>query len=253
MHALIVLAHPEAKSFNAQLKDVAAATLESQGWTVAVSDLYAQGFDPAEGPDHFPAPKRPEWFGAQTEQRHAADTGATPRDVQAEIDKLERADFVLFQYPIWWFSMPAMLKGWIDRVFTFGGVYTGKNRYENGRFLGKRAMVSVTAGAPATTYAHDGRSGELGLLLWPMHKSLVYVGYSVLPPYLSAGIQDGIKYDGAADELARIEGYKAGLAERLRSLDDAQPLKFNKMADFDATGRLKPESEGFSPFIRKTP
>lgn len=253
MHALIVLAHPEPRSFNAQLKDIAAETLAAQGYSVAVSDLYAQGFDPVEGPRHFTQRKKPDWFGAQTEQRHAAETGATGPDIAAEIAKLEQADFVLFQYPIWWFSMPAMLKGWIDRVFTFGGVYTGTNRYENGRFLGKRAMVSVTAGAPGPTYEHNGRSGELSLLLWPMHKSLVYVGYQVLPPFLSAGIQDGIKYDGASDEKARIEAYKAGLADRLRALDRATPLKFNKMADFDASGRLKPESEGYSPFIRTAP
>lgn len=253
MHALIVLAHPEPRSFNAQLKDVAAATLGAMGWSVEVSDLCAQGFDPVEAPRHFPQRKRPEWFGVQTEQRHAAETGATGPDVAAEIAKLERADFVLFQYPIWWFSMPAILKGWIDRVFTFGGVYTGKNRYENGKFLGRRAMLSVTAGAPETTYDYNGRSGELSLLLWPMHKSLVYVGYDVLPPHLSAGIQDGIKYDGQGDEQQRIEAYKASLAERLRHLDGDQPLKFNKMADFDQSGRLNPGAEGYSPFIRVAP
>lgn len=250
MHALIVLAHPEPRSFNAQMKDVAAATLGAMGWSVEVSDLYAQGFDPAEGPRHFPQRKRPEWFGAQTEQRHAHDQGAVSPDVAAEIAKLERADFVLFQYPIWWFSMPAMMKGWIDRVFTFGGVYTGKIRYENGRFLGKKAMLSVTAGAPETTYDHNGRSGDLNLLLWPMHKSLVYVGFQVLAPHLSAGIQDGIKYDGASEEQKRIAAFKASLADRLRGLDQATPLKFNKMADFDQTGRLSPGAEGYSPFIR---
>jgi len=253
MHALIVLAHPEPRSFNAQLKDVAARTFAGMGWGVEVSDLYAQGFDPAEGPRHFTRRKRPEWFGAQTEQRHAAEEGATDPAVAAEIARLERADFVLFQYPIWWFSMPAMLKGWIDRVFAFGPVYTGKMRYENGKFRGKRAMVSVTAGAPAPSYDYNGRSGELSLLLWPMHKSLVYVGFEVLPPHLSAGIQDGIKYDGAADEQRRIDAYKAGLEARLRALDGAEPLKFNTMADFDASGRLLPGAPGYSPFIRPAP
>jgi NAD(P)H dehydrogenase (quinone) len=253
MHALIVFAHPEPRSFNAQLKDVAAATLAGQGCQVEVSDLYAMGFDPAEGPRHFANRARPERFGAQTEQRHAHETGATGPDVAGEIAKLERADFVLFQYPIWWFGMPAMLKGWIDRVFAFGGVYTAKMRYENGKFRGKRAMLSVTAGAPETTYRHNGRSGDLDLLLWPMHKSLVYVGFSVLPPFLSSGIQDGIKYDSADDERRRVAAYQEGLAERLRHLDRQAPLPFNTMADFDETGRLKPGAPGFSPFIRVAP
>jgi len=75
----------------------------------------------------------------------------------------------------------------------------------------------------------------------------------VLPPYLSPGIQDGIKYDGREDEIARIEACKAGLADRLRTLDALTPLRFNKMADFDASGRLKPDSQGYSPFIRTRP
>lgn len=253
MHALIVLAHPEPLSFNAQMKDVAAAALEARGHTVEVSDLYAQDFHPAEGPRHFAPRARPERFGAQTEQRHAHEQGTTSAEVRREIARLERADFVLFQYPIWWFGLPAMLKGWVDRVFTFGGVYTGRQRYENGKFLGKRAMLSVTAGAPETTYRHNGRSGELELLLWPMHKSLVYVGFQVLPPFLSGGIQDGIKYDRPEDEARRVEAYKNGLAERLRRLDEAQPLPFNMMADFDESGRLKPGARGYSPFIRVAP
>ncbi|MCC7048201.1 MAG: NAD(P)H-dependent oxidoreductase [Alphaproteobacteria bacterium] len=253
MHALIVLAHPEPHSFNAQLKDTAVETLKAQGHTVEVSDLYAQGFDPAEGPRHFARRARSERFGAQTEQRHAHETGTTGADVAAEIAKLGRADFVLFQYPIWWFGMPAMLKGWIDRVFTFGGIYTAKQRYENGKFLGKRAMLSVTAGAPEPSYNYNGRSGELALLLWPMHKSLVYVGYQVLPPFLSAGIQDGIKYDRPVDERQRVDAYKKGLADRLGRLDEQMPLPFNMLADFDDSGRLKPGAPAYSPFIRAEP
>jgi NAD(P)H dehydrogenase (quinone) len=253
MHALIVLAHPEPRSFNAQMKDVAVETLRAQGHTVEVSDLYAQDFHPAEGPRHFSRRARPERFGAQTEQRHAHEQGATAGEVAAEIARLERADFVLFQYPIWWFGLPAMLKGWVDRVFTFGGVYTAKQRYETGKFLGKRAMLSVTAGAPEPSYRYNGRSGELALLLWPMHKSLVYVGFQVLPPFLSAGIQDGIKYDRPDEEERRVHAYKKGLAERLVRLDALEPLPFNMMADFDETGRLKPGARSYGPFIRVAP
>ena len=96
-------------SFNAQMKDVAAAALQARGHSVEVSDLYAQDFHPAEGPRHFAPRARPERFGAQTEQRHAHEQGTTSQEVRREIARLERADFVLFQYPIWWFGLPAML------------------------------------------------------------------------------------------------------------------------------------------------
>ncbi len=92
MHALIVLAHPQSRSFNAQMKDVALETLGGAGWTTEVSDLYAMRFDCLEGPRHYTDMKEPEWLSAQTEQRHAHDTGTTGADVRAEIDKLEPAE-----------------------------------------------------------------------------------------------------------------------------------------------------------------
>ena len=109
MRALIVLAHPEPTSFNGAMKDVAVATLTGLGHGVEVSDLYAMGFDPVEGPDRYAARCDPDSFTAQTEQRHAWATGTLGPDVAAEIDKLERADLVVFQYPMWWYAMPAML------------------------------------------------------------------------------------------------------------------------------------------------
>ena len=134
MRVLIVLAHPEPASFNGAMKDVAVATLTGLGHGVEVSDLYAMGFDPVEGPDRYAARRDADRFTAQTEQRHAWETGTLSPDVAAEIDKLERADLVIFQYPMWWYGMPAILKGWLDRVLVYGGLYTSTMRYDAGLF-----------------------------------------------------------------------------------------------------------------------
>ena len=147
MRVLIIFAHPEPRSFNGALRDVATATLQELGHEVEVSDLYALGFDPLEAPRHFAKRRDPDRFNAQAEQRHAWEQGTTSTDVGAEIDKLDRANLVLFQYPVWWFSMPAILKGWLDRVFTYGGLYTGRMRFDRGRFRNKQAMLSVTSGS----------------------------------------------------------------------------------------------------------
>lgn len=253
MRALIVLAHPEAKSFNAQLKDVAATTLEAAGYGIEISDLCAMKFDPVEGPRHFQEPRQPDWFSAQTEQRHAWDNGTTSADVQAEIDKLERADFVFFQYPMWWFTMPAILKGWLDRVLVYGGLYTSRIRYDAGYFSGRRAMLSLTTGGTEATFAHNGRNGDIDLLLWPMNFTLHYMGYSVLPPFVAFGIEGGIKYSDPASMPARLEGYKDALHNRLALLEESEPLKFNGWNDWDEDGCLKPGIEGYSPFMRAKP
>jgi len=151
------------------------------------------GFDPAEGPRHYDSRLAPERFDAQAEQRHASSQGTIPEVVAAEIERLDRADLLVLQYPMWWHLPPAMLKGWIDRVFVYGAVYASKKRFEAGRFVGKRALVSVTVGTSAETYAHDGRSGDIALLLWPVNFSLAYVGYEVLAPFVAYGVEAGLR------------------------------------------------------------
>ena len=102
---------------------------------------------------------------------------------------MDRADLVILQYPMWWHLPPAMLKGWLDRVLIYGEVYASKKRSEKGRFVGKRAMLSLTVGTSQETYAFDGRSGDIDLLLWPVNFSLAYVGYTVLSPFIAYGVE----------------------------------------------------------------
>lgn len=253
MRALIVLAHPEPTSFNGAMKDVAAATLTGLGHGVEVSDLYAMGFDPVEGPDRYAARCDPDSFTAQTEQRHAWATGTLSPDVAAEIDKLERADLVIFQYPMWWYAMPAMLKGWLDRVLVYGGLYTSAMRYDAGHFAGRRAMLSVTTGGTEASFAHNGRNADIELLLWPINFTLYYMGYDVLPPFVAFGVESGIQYSDPAEIPRRLEGYKNALEQRLRTLDATEPMRFNGWDDWDETGRLKPGRAGYSPFMRADP
>jgi len=141
MQAHIVLAHPEARSYNANLAEVARRSLEAQGWNVSVSDLYGMGFDPCERAEHYAERQEPGRFDVQAEQRHASKQGRMPPIVAAEIERLDRAELLILQYPMWWHLPPAMLKGWFDRVLIFGEVYASQKRFEKGRFLGKRHAV----------------------------------------------------------------------------------------------------------------
>src|SRR5262245_26959016 len=117
MKVLIVLAHPEPCSFNAELARVAGEVMRGQGHDVDVSDLYAMRFAADEHGRHFAQRKDPSRFDAQTEQRYSTEREALPADVRREIEKVLWAELVIFQFPLWWFGMPAILKGWMDRVF----------------------------------------------------------------------------------------------------------------------------------------
>jgi NAD(P)H dehydrogenase (quinone) len=251
MHAHIVLAHPEARSFNAHLARTARGALEAQGWSVSVSDLYAMGFDPCERAEHYAARRRPDRFDVQAEQHHASERRTIPDVVTAEIARLDRADLLILQYPMWWHLPPAMLKGWLDRVLIYGEVYASQKRFEKGRFAGKRAMLSLTVGTSADTYAFDGRSGDIDLLLWPVNFSLAYVGYAVLSPFVAYGVEAGLRYSDASVVETRLKRVEENLIDALRRIDQRAVIPFNRMAEWGADGRIVAGAGVHSPFIRR--
>lgn len=251
MHAHIVCAHPEPQSYNAHLAATARDALHQAGWTVTVSDLYQMGFDPCERASHYAERQNTQRFDVQSEQRHASEHQCVPADVAAEIARLENADLLILQYPMWWHLPPAILKGWLDRVFVYGDVYTSKLRFEAGRFKGKKAMLSVTVGTSEATYAHDGRSGDIDLLLWPVHFSLAFVGYTVLKPFVAYGVEAGLRYSNSAEVEGRLRRSAAALAGTVTQIDDVPAIPFNTMAEWGGDGRLRPGVPVYSPFIRR--
>jgi NAD(P)H dehydrogenase (quinone) len=182
VNVLIVYAHPEPRSFNHAMKEAAVQTLTGAGHTVTVSDLYAMGFDPVARPEQFVQRADPAHFKLLAEQKHAAEMGHVPADVAPELEKLLRADFVIFQFPLWWGSMPAILKGYVDRVFMVGAVY--------GRGVssmhGKKALAAVTrSGSPA---AREEDTAALVEETRHIHQNVFGMpGFDVQPPFVVPG------------------------------------------------------------------
>ncbi|MBE2242692.1 MAG: NAD(P)H-dependent oxidoreductase [Burkholderiaceae bacterium] len=234
MNILIVLAHPESASFSAALKEVAVREFEHMGHTVVVSDLYRMGWNPALGPGDFDGERASaDYLDLSREQEHAFANDSHSADVKAEQDKVKAADLVLFHFPVWWFSMPSILKGWVDRVFSRGFAYSTGRKYESGHFKGKRAMLCITTGTASTLYEPNGIDGDLHHVLWPIHNGILgYTGFTVLPPF-AAWMPARVSTD---ERQAYLDAY----AERLRSLDRAEPLFFHPWSDYDHSQRLKP-------------
>lgn len=186
MNVLIVFAHPEPKSLNGKLKDVAVETLTAAGHEVKVSDLYAQKFKAVLDQDDFSQRMDPEVFNPIMEQYNAVATGSVAPDAKAEMDKVAWADLIIFQFPIWWTSMPAILKGWIDRVFYNGFAFNAAENkiYDEGLLKGKKSMLSFTTGAPQVVYSAQGPHGDIkSLLTYITHGMLEFVGMEVLPSF----------------------------------------------------------------------
>jgi NAD(P)H dehydrogenase (quinone) len=132
MKILLVLAHPEPKSFNGAMFQTAIDTLKDSGHDVQYSDLYAMRFDPISDRRNFTTVKDPDYFKPQLEEIYATDGGGFIPEIEAEIQKLEWCDLMIWQFPLWWFSVPAILKGWVDRVFAMGRAYGNGHIYETG-------------------------------------------------------------------------------------------------------------------------
>lgn len=229
MKVLLVFAHPEPRSLNGALRDVAVQELEAQGHEVRVSDLYAMGWTPTVDRADFPSLTPDERLIPVAASKAAFDTGTLTEDVKAEIEKLLWADTLILQFPLWWFTMPAILKGWIDRVYAYGFAYgVGEHsdrrwgdRYGEGTLAGKRAMLIVTAGGWEEHYSPRGVNGPIDDLLFPInHGILYYPGYDVLPPFVACRVD-------RLDE-AGFETVAESLRERMRTLATTPPIPYRR-------------------------
>ena len=208
---LIVLAHPEPSSFAAALAHAADGALRSAGWDVTLVDLYREGFDPVLSERDFTDRQITERLQPMDEQAHAAAGRTFAPDLARHIELFEAADLLLLVSPMWWFSVPAMLKGWIDRVFANGVAYRYPEVPPWSGFLGaKRGMLVMTSSYEPSSFRED-RVGELERVLHPLlYGTLAYTGMTVLEPFIAYAAD-------SADAEARA-AYLAELGARLESL-----------------------------------
>jgi NAD(P)H dehydrogenase (quinone) len=208
---LIVLAHPEPSSFAAALAHTAAGALAGAGWDVTLLDLYREGFDPVLSERDFTDRKISERLQPMDEQAHAAAGRTFSSGLARHIELFESADLLLLVSPMWWFSVPAMLKGWIDRVFANGVAYRYPEVPPWSGFLGsKRGMLVMTSSYEPSSFREDG-VGTLDHVLHPLlFGTLAYTGMTVLEPFIAYGAD-------TVDETARAR-YLAELGARLASL-----------------------------------
>jgi NAD(P)H dehydrogenase (quinone) len=146
-----------------------------------------------------------------------------PKEVMAEQEKLRQADVVVTQFPLWWYGMPAILKGWFDRVFISGFAFGAnsisgvKMRYEQGPFREMRALTVVIAGDRGVALGPRGKSGHVQELLFGLlHGTFAYTGMSVLPPWLLA----------SADFIDDFGAVRDSLITRLDGMFDEEPIPY---------------------------
>jgi NAD(P)H dehydrogenase (quinone) len=147
MKHLIVYCHPNPKSFSHAIQETAADASRAKGCDTVVRDLYAQGFDPVLKASDFEAFR----------------SGKIPADIAEEQKHVAWADLITFVYPIWWTGLPAVIKGYIDRVFSNGFAFSYGEAGPVGLLKGKRAVLFTPMGTPNPFYEQSGMLNALHL------------------------------------------------------------------------------------------
>jgi NAD(P)H dehydrogenase (quinone) len=200
MHILIVLAHPNEQSFSHSVAERAAAGAKSKGHTVKLLDLYRTDFDPI-----FTTRDLQQFEGVQM-----------PDDVLEHQKLVDEADGIFFIFPVWWYGMPAMMKGWLDRVWSAGWAYRWKHDPEG----------SLLKHRPCTVLALTGASSNQ-LNRWSYDKHLQHVwrygvfGYCSFEPLRITFLED-CAFDGSGKHAGHLE--KALLAgQQIGNDPEARP------------------------------
>lgn len=130
MNTLIIYAHPTKESFNSSIKNQVIKVLDRKNHEIKIRDLYQLNFNPILTEDDFTSFSQ----------------NKVPEDVQAEQNAISWADHLVFIYPTWWIGMPAILKGYIDRVFTNGFAFRHTKDGSQGLLNGKKVIIIQTTG-----------------------------------------------------------------------------------------------------------
>lgn len=225
VRVLVVYAHPEPTSFAAGLKDAAVKALTAAGHQVEVSDLYAEEFNPVAGRHDFKTKSDPARFHYQSEQMHASASNGFAADLVREQERLNRADLVVFIFPLWWGGLPAMVKGWFDRVCAYGVAYADGKRYDRGYFVGRRALLALTTGGTAERFT-QGSYGEMSHVLHSVQRCILeYLGFEALPPfvaYAAPRVDASVRVQYLHDFQARLLGAASDVQWRERLRDSEQ-------------------------------
>ncbi len=198
MKILLLTAHPVESSFNFALRDRARQVLTDLGHHVELSNLVQDHFRPTLGRQDFLQLGRTEDFELLEAQRRAATLDSFAADIAGEQAKLLHCELLILQFPIWWGSFPAVLKGWIDRVLANGFAYG------RGRSLAPRQVLfSVTTGGAADEAEEARYRRRLAAMADDVFG---YLGWRIQPTFIAHGVGRAPRAE-REDLLDRYQGH----------------------------------------------
>lgn len=196
MKHLIITAHPRIKSFNHAVVAASVQALEEMGHKVVQRDLYAMGFDPNLSARDMTGMAR----------------GMLPRDIRAELKAIQAADVVTFVSPLWWRGFPAIMKGYVDRVFTAGTGYLSNKENTKPSLSGRKAVLITTSEASIDELKSD---ATLRTLKRDRKEIMNYCGIELVGQLFLGGISPGM---GRRDGDRHLEAVRRFVRRNLKQL-----------------------------------
>lgn len=222
-NVLIILAHPETKSFSSAMATECEKYFKSRNCTVNVRDLYRLNFNPVAGPGDFTklSEKGKEHFQLGDEQKEGLSSGTLKEDLKTEIDFVKNADLILFIFPLWWSSCPAMMKGYIERVLMHGFAYDYETNsfLNNGLLKGKQVKLLLTTGGAEDLYTPQGphKMTVEQRIEHLTFGALAFCGLNVHKTFIAHGV-------GQQTPKEKLEGILEDMKKDLGGIDNAQFL-----------------------------
>ena len=215
---LIVYAHPEPKSYTASAKEVIVKNLQAAGHEVKVNDLYAMKWNPVIGPNDFKERLDKEYLKIPIEHKNAVEKDALDPVVKEEVEKIKWCDYLIIVAPYWWGSVPAMVKGWIDRCLVCGVAWDFGKYWNTGPLKGKKAWFVTSVFGPDQMYTKEGAHGmtfdnRIHHLTWG---TLAFCGFDVLPTFVAYNTSTGTDED-RKNNLNKLEAL-------VKDIENIKPL-----------------------------
>ncbi|SMN22791.1 similar to Tetrapisispora blattae hypothetical protein TBLA_0C01300 [Tetrapisispora blattae CBS 6284] [Maudiozyma saulgeensis] len=185
MKVLIIFAHPEKRSLQHSLLDVTVNALKRNGHEVKVSDLYNMNWKIAVDENDFLNHEKGTRLQPIRAAASAYDEGMFSNDITEEQEKVKWADLIIFQFPLWWYSMPAIMKGWMDRVLNKKFAFSKSGETLTGPLAGKKTFLITTVGASEEDFSEEGSLGDISHTLYPIQRGIFkFIGLDVLSPII---------------------------------------------------------------------
>jgi len=152
-----------------------------------------------------------------------------------------RSELLVFVFPLWWGGLPAIVKGWFDRVCAYGVAYADGKRFEQGYFVGRRAVLGLTTGGTIERFTAGNSYGEMRHVLYSVKRCILeYLGLEVMEPFVAYAAP-------RVDAPTRAEYLRNWQARLLMIVDDAQwQMRLGALADAAKQNRMPVEDRAWA-------